>query len=307
MTFQQINYFKMKKNLIIIISTLLISACSASYEKLKNIENSNENTLKNHLLNAYKEKAKFEAEEMHDWNSAKLFSEKALFALDGREIKPQEIDYWKLPESSIAELKVSNNNLLKIYDKAKKIDPYNLAVAVSSLDCWAEQQEENWQTDHIKKCKNDYLQSMHIIYEKIIDKTKNNSEYSEKLSTNPNSESVTIIKKNKRNEILEIIYFDFDKSKLSDVSIKEIKNFLTKYKSKTNKYMVVGHSDRKGSNEYNLKLSLKRAEAVKKILILEGIDQEKIKVLGKGELFPVVPTKNDVSHPANRRVEISLN
>ena len=119
----------------------------------------------NNLLIAYKNKAEYEAEEMHDWNSAKLYSEKALLALEGKEIKPQQITYWKLPKSKVKELIISYNNLMKIYDKAKKTDPYNLAVAISSFDCWAEQQEENWQTDHIQRCKNDYLKSMHIIYE----------------------------------------------------------------------------------------------------------------------------------------------
>ena len=46
---------------------------------------------------AYKEKAEFEAKEMHDWNSAKLYSEKALKAARGGKILPQHIDYWKIP------------------------------------------------------------------------------------------------------------------------------------------------------------------------------------------------------------------
>ena len=124
---------------------------------------------------------------------------------------------------------------------------------------------------------------------------------------NDDSESVSIVTENKNNEILQIIYFDFDNSTLSEVSLEEIKMFLRKYEKQINNYIVVGHSDRKGKDEYNLKLSLNRAEAVKKILVSEGILEEKIKVLGKGELFPAVPTKNEVAHPANRRVEISSN
>ena len=44
------------------------------------------------------------------------------------------------------------------------LDPYNLAKAISSLDCWAEQQEENWQSMGYKKCRNDFLNAMHKIY-----------------------------------------------------------------------------------------------------------------------------------------------
>ena len=43
-------------------------------------------------------------------------------------------------------------------------DPQNLAKAISSLDCWAEQEEEKWQTWDIDKCKNDFLTAMHEIY-----------------------------------------------------------------------------------------------------------------------------------------------
>ena len=75
--------------------------------------------------------------------------------------------YWKLPKKHIFELTQSYNNLMIIYDEAKILDPYNLAVAISSLDCWAEQQEENWQTWDINKCRDDFLNAMHEMYAKI--------------------------------------------------------------------------------------------------------------------------------------------
>ena len=147
----------MLKAVFILLSLLIITACSASYEKLKTVDFRTNNTFAKSLLEAYKEKATYEAEEMHDWNSAKLYSEKALNAVVGAEVKPQEMTYWKLPKKHIFELTQSYNNLMIIYDEAKILDPYNLAIAISSLDCWAEQQEENWQTWDFKKCKDDFL------------------------------------------------------------------------------------------------------------------------------------------------------
>ena len=67
---------------------MFLSACSASYEELKKIKVQNPQNYSEHLLKAYKEKAVFEAEMMHDWNSAKLYSEKALRAQDGENIYP---------------------------------------------------------------------------------------------------------------------------------------------------------------------------------------------------------------------------
>ena len=50
------------------------------------------------------------------------------------------------PKKNIDEIRIAYDNLMTIYKDAKKIDPFNLARAISSLDCWSEQQEENWQT-----------------------------------------------------------------------------------------------------------------------------------------------------------------
>jgi len=286
-----------------LLSLLIISACSASYEKLKNVDFRTNNTFSKSLLETYKEKATYEAEEMHDWNSAKLYSEKAFNALVGAEVKPQEMTYWKLPKKNVFELTQSYNNLMIIYDKAKILDPYNLANAISSLDCWAEQQEENWQTWDINKCRDAFLNSMHQIYSKISDNEKNQKNTKNKKINN--SESVVVVTKNEKKEIIQIIYFDFDEYTLSKVSLNTIKTFLNKNKNKISNYIIVGHTDTKGTNQYNLKLSLKRAETIKTIFLQEGIEKENINILGKGEGFLAVYTADEVAHPANRRVEIS--
>ena len=132
------------KNLIPIISILIfLTGCSASYKELSTIETNKPKNFQEHLFSEYKKRATFEAEEMHDWNSTKLYSEKALKSLETDKIYPEDISYWKLPEESIQEIRIAHDNLMTIYDDAKTIDPFNLAKAISSLDCWSEQQEEN--------------------------------------------------------------------------------------------------------------------------------------------------------------------
>ena len=294
----------MIKYLLIVFSFLLINACSSSYKKLDQLNYKTNNSFEKILFNKYKEKAIYEAEEMHDWNSAKLYSEKALNSLKEKKIKPQEITYWKLSKNQISQLQISYDNLMKVYDKSINLDPYNLAVAVSSLDCWAEQQEEGWQTWDINKCKNDFLNSMHILYNKISNennKIKTNENESNNINKN---ESVSVITKNEKSKIMQIIYFDFDESELSEISQTKIKNFINKNRNNISNFLIVGHADTKGTDEYNLKLSLKRAEEVKKILLKEEILEENITILGKGEKFLAVSTGNGVAHPANRRAEI---
>ena len=295
------------KYLIPILSiTIFLSGCSASYKQLSTMENKTPSNFQEHLLNEYKKRATFEAEKMHDWNSAKLYSEKALESLETEEIYPEEISYWKLPEKNIDEIRIAYDNLMTIYKDAKKIDPFNLAKAISSLDCWSEQQEENWQTWDINDCKNDFLNAIHNIYEKISTQeneieTSNNKDDNLENGT---KDEVTVVTKNENKELMQIIYFDFDKFNLSEVSKDKIKKFLNNYGSVINEYLVVGHTDTKGTNKYNLSLSIKRAEVVKEILINNGIKQSSIKILGKGEESLAVDTPDDTKQPANRRVEI---
>ena len=160
-------------------------------------------------------------------------------------------------------------NLMIVYDNAVEQDPYNLAVAISSLDCWAEQQEENWQTWDIERCKDDFLKAMHQIYNKIeavneeikIDEEGKGAETikSEANSKNiSNSDSVSVVTE-KEKEILQIIYFDFDKYNLTDVSSNSIKKFIEEYKNKIDTFLVVGHTDTKGTKEYNLELVSKES------------------------------------------------
>ena len=296
--------------IILPLSFLFLFSCSASYEKLSKESFNPPTSLSKHLMEAYKTKADFEAQEMHDWNSAKLYAEKALGAADAKDILPEKISYWVIPADKQSELNKAYNNLMTVYKEALLLDPFNLAKAISSLDCWAEQQEENWQTWDIDQCRNDFLSAMHEIFgslekeEGISTKQKINNEIS-KLDDSVIDDSVSIVTKNSENKILQIIYFDFDKSKLSDVSIEEIKNFINANKKTIKKFIVVGHTDTMGTKKYNKVLSLERAEVVQKVLTELGIEKNNIHILGKGEDNLRVQTADEVKHPANRRAEIS--
>ena len=70
--------------------------------------------------------------------------------------------------------------------------------------------------------------------------------------------------------------------------------------------VVIGHTDTVDIPAYNDALSLKRAETVKRLLIEVGIPAEQIVAQGRGERELLVPTKNHVDEPRNRRVEIRV-
>ena len=294
--------------LLLIFTFFFLYSCSSSYEKLNNANFSPPDSFSKHLFDMYKEKANFEAEKMHDWNSAKLYSEKALEAAKGGKIEPENINYWKIPKEHQNQIKLAYDNLMSIYESALIHDPYNLANAISSLDCWSEQQEENWQTWDINNCKDSFLESMHKIYKNLAKNEKVKKENSKEKSYENDNEiksNATLVTEDINSNILQIIYFDFDKSELSSISKKEIKKFLEKYENVISKFLIVGHTDTKGTKEYNYKLSIERATVIKNLLIDLGIKEENIKILGKGEIDLNIKTNDEVPHPANRRAEIS--
>lgn len=69
---------------------------------------------------------------------------------------------------------------------------------------------------------------------------------------------------------------------------------------------VEGYTDTAGGAALNLRLSQQRAKAVADILLAEGVEPPRITTKGFGENFPRVPTRDGVSEPRNRRVEITL-
>jgi outer membrane protein OmpA-like peptidoglycan-associated protein len=70
--------------------------------------------------------------------------------------------------------------------------------------------------------------------------------------------------------------------------------------------IVVGHTDRVGSDQQNDALSLQRAERIRVELVGLGVTGERIQTVGRGEREPLVPTADEVAEPRNRRVEITV-
>jgi OOP family OmpA-OmpF porin len=99
--------------------------------------------------------------------------------------------------------------------------------------------------------------------------------------------------------------FDFDKSALKPAAIASLNSLAGQVKSLTLEVIVaVGHTDSVGTDAYNQKLSIRRAEAVKQHLVSQGIEARRIYVEGKGESQPVADNKTAEGRAKNRRVQI---
>jgi len=100
--------------------------------------------------------------------------------------------------------------------------------------------------------------------------------------------------------------FDFNKAVVKKIYYPQIAKIARILKDNPQmKIEIAGHTDDIGSDEYNLKLSQKRAEAVKEILVKKyGIDPSRIIARGYGEKYPLVPNTSSTNRALNRRVEI---
>jgi len=102
-----------------------------------------------------------------------------------------------------------------------------------------------------------------------------------------------------------VIYFEFDSSRVQseyrDV-LRRHAEYLTRYDDV--EVRLEGHTDERGSREYNIGLGERRAEAVRDVLRAFGVGREQLETVSYGEELPAVDESNEAAWAKNRRVEI---
>jgi OOP family OmpA-OmpF porin len=102
------------------------------------------------------------------------------------------------------------------------------------------------------------------------------------------------------------VYFDFNTSKMSSVSVPQLDALAEIMKKhETGNFIISGYADDLGDAGYNMQLSKERAEAVKRYLISKGVPESRLIANGYGETAPSVDNKTKSGRAQNRRVEIT--
>lgn len=103
------------------------------------------------------------------------------------------------------------------------------------------------------------------------------------------------------------IEFDIDESKIRENSIADLEKVFEILQSKPDwKLKISGHTDDQGKNEYNQKLSEKRAASVMAYFAQKGIEPIRMRAYGYGESQPILPGTSEVARQQNRRVEFEF-
>jgi OOP family OmpA-OmpF porin len=102
-------------------------------------------------------------------------------------------------------------------------------------------------------------------------------------------------------------FFDFDKSVLKPEGRAKLDDLVSKIRDVNLEVIIaVGHTDSIGTDAYNQRLSVRRAEAVKAYLVSKGIERNRVYTEGKGEKQPVADNRTKEGRAKNRRVEIEV-
>lgn len=104
--------------------------------------------------------------------------------------------------------------------------------------------------------------------------------------------------------LMRNINFEFDSSVIDESSGAALDSLAAFLNHNTLHVEISGHADDTGGEEYNMRLSLQRAESVKAALVARAVDPARISTAGYGDTLPVAPNDNDENKALNRRVEI---
>ncbi len=227
------------------------------------------------LAREYRDLANFEANRMRDWHSAERFAQKGLAAAAGEAVEPFSLADFNLPADSLPELTDARARLMTVLEaSARQSAPLEAATAQAKFDCWVEQRSEGVNPDHIATCRDEFFAAL-----ALLEGTR--------APAGP----------------VYFVFFDFDRSVITPAGQQVIDSVIRDHQA-GGSISVVGHTDRAGSAAYNLRLSQRRAEAVRQALIRGGVSASVIQTSWQGEENPLVPTPDGVREPSNRRAEI---
>lgn len=270
-------------------AALLLGGCTTySLEELRRAEPAGSDFQKA-LARQYLAFADVEAK-AYDWVDSAYFADKGLAAAYGHDVAPEEVSGWSIPDSLRPAMEEARAALTEALNHAGE-KPEAAARAQLNFDCWLEQQEENWQDDDIAHCRDGFADAMAA------------------LSGAPPEADATMTENGEAlvDTVSYIVFFEGGSSVMTFSGKRVVDEVVESLENETDYEIILnGHSDTAGSERYNLKLSERRADAVRQRLTQGGVHEDAIKIFAYGESDPPVKTADGVSEPANRRVEIFL-
>jgi OOP family OmpA-OmpF porin len=260
----------------------LLSGCASNIKQIEEVQATGGTPFTQALTEEYRSFVAHEKDE-RDWSAADYFAIKGLAAAGGQVVLPEAVG--DVGEHGPALTDARARLMAALDGGARDSNPQVAAHAQRAFDCWNhEAEEDHWYEaitdEHVKPCRDEFEAAMAQLTPPPVQGMAPN-EY--------------------------VVLFDFDKSNINQAGNAVLEQALADARKMGSvRISATGHADRSGSEDYNMALSLRRADSVREALIAGGVSADTITVAGRGESEPAVPTADGVKEQANRRVVIVL-
>ena len=225
-----------------------------------------------------------------DNRDADTYAQRAMAAAGGQSPGPDQVELRQpfLKDKYVSELSDGRQRLVSALDKTGRTKaPEDAARAQASYDCWIEQASEDLQPADINACKQAFLDAIAKVEAALVEEPP-----AAEVAAPPES---------------YLAFFDFDKADITSDGMSVVESAATDTKGTPFRRVVAkGYTDTSGSQDYNLGLSQRRADAVRSALVDFGMQADAIDTEALGEADPLVPTGDGVPEAQNRRVEIVI-
>ncbi|MFV9874975.1 MAG: hypothetical protein AB8U25_00545 [Rickettsiales endosymbiont of Dermacentor nuttalli] len=138
-----------------ILLKLVLSSCT-KIEDVRRVS-SHGNRFQKTLVTYYLKFAEQEAAQ-YDWLDSQRFTNKAMALTYGKNVLPEDLKNWNIPSDVLIQMQQARENLMSLLKNKFLVEkrPEIAAKTQFYFDCWVEEQEENWQLENIKLCRDNF-------------------------------------------------------------------------------------------------------------------------------------------------------
>lgn len=250
-------------------------------------------------------------------SDAEFFARKSLAAVDGMLVAPESpVGAKDLSGDDAADMVESRGELMTLLENGGRDRAPDLsAVAQVRYDCWTTMHQTLWGQGEIHfpgetvSCREQFHATLDLLKQALSVAPPPASmpppaseEFPSPVTSSPRGADTPL------QQLSFLVFFDWNKYNISasarDVLDTAAHDIMSR--SDIRKIIVRGYTDASGGEQYNLKLSQERANAVRKSLIAQGIPASKIQAEGHGKSDQLVKTRDGVREAQNRRVQITF-
>lgn len=298
---------KIARNILLAAGLLTLSGCTA-FSSFSEVEALNDakpvgSPFTQALATEYRNYSNTELKDMFDYPDSLHFARKGLAAAAGDTVLPEPVADWNLSEAAAQEIGAGRGRLIVAFDLgARESAPALAAKAQAKFDCWIEQQEETWGTANVPACKNEFLKAITELEASGLQAPPAPKQEVAVLDYGVDASAPM-----EAENAMYLVFFDWDKSNLTQGAQSVLDSVAAEVaKNPPSAVIVVGHTDTSGAQDYNMRLALRRGNAVRDALVQRGVSADIIQVDARGETELMVATPDSVREPANRRANISF-